>query len=69
MKVESITNFHSYNFQVNKISRPVEVLTDEEIKFFENLFPENVEGIRKYCRYSSQDEMVFETSHIINKKV
>ncbi|MCS7228500.1 MAG: hypothetical protein RMJ81_02225 [Candidatus Kryptonium sp.] len=69
MKVESVTNFNNYNFQVNKISRPVEVLSDEEIKFFENLFPESVEGIRKYCQYNSQSELVFETDHVINKKV
>ena len=38
MKVEGVINFYSLNFQVKEISRPAEVLSREEDKFFEELF-------------------------------
>jgi hypothetical protein len=69
MKIEGINNFLSVNFENLKVVRPVEVLSKEEVEFFEKLFPENVEEIRKYCYYNSQGRQVYETGKIINKKI
>lgn len=70
MKVEGINNFYGLNFQAKKISHPVEVLSREEVKFFEELFPESVEEIRKYYQYDSRGKLVVEVDHqIINKRV
>ncbi len=70
MKVEGVNNFYSLNFQVKEISRPAEVLSREEVKFFEELFPESVEEIKKYYQYDYRGRLVIEVDHqIINKRV
>lgn len=70
MKVEGINNFYNLNFQVKEISHPAEVLSKEEVKFFEELFPESVEEIRKYYQYDSRGRLVIESNHqTINKRV
>ncbi|CUT07792.1 hypothetical protein JGI9_01003, partial [Candidatus Kryptonium thompsonii] len=39
-------------------------------KFFEELFPESVEEIKKYYQYDSRGRLVIEVDHqIINKRV
>ncbi len=69
MKVEGVNNFFSANFESFKLTRSVDVLSKEEIEFFEKLFPENVDEIRKYYWYNSHGEQVCETGKIINKRI
>ncbi len=69
MRVEGVNNFLNGNFENLRTIRPVEVLSKEEVEFFERLFPEDVDEIRKYCYYSSQGKQVYETGKIINKKI
>ncbi|CUS97560.1 hypothetical protein [Candidatus Kryptobacter tengchongensis] len=70
MKVDGVNSyFHHFNFQKLKISRSVEVLSKEEIEFFEKLFPDDVERIREYYRYDLRYSSIFEAGKIINKKV
>ncbi len=67
MRVEGVNSFVNFSFENFKVNRPAEILSREEVEFFEKLFPENVDEIRKY--YDSQGREIFETGQIINKKV
>ncbi len=67
MKVEGINNFVNFNFENFKVNRPVEVLSKEEVEFFEKLFPERADEIKRY--YDSQGQEIFELGKIINKRV
>lgn len=67
MKVESVNTFINFNFENFKVNRPVEVLSREEIEFFEKLFPESADEIKRY--YDSKGREIFQTGQIINKKV
>ncbi len=67
MKVEGVNNFINFNFKNFEVNRPVEVLSREEIEFFEKLFPESVDEVKRY--YDSQGREVFEKGQIINKRV
>jgi len=67
MKVEGVNNFVNFNFENLKFNRPADVLNKEEVKFFEEIFPNDVDEIRRY--YDFQGREVFETGQIINKKV
>ncbi len=70
MKVEGVNNFNGLNFQVKKVSHPAEVLSKEEVRFFEKLFPESVKEIRERYQYDFRGRLVIETNNqIINKKV
>jgi hypothetical protein len=66
MRVEGVNNFFVF-FENLKIERPVDVLTKEEMEYFENVFNEKVEEIRSY--YDSNGCQVFDTGKFINKKV
>ncbi len=67
MKVEGVNNFINFNFENFKVNRPMEVLSREEVEFFEKLFPESVDEIKRY--YDSQGREVYEKGQIINKRV
>jgi hypothetical protein len=66
MRVESVNNFFVF-FENLKVERPVDVLTKEEMEYFENVFNEKVEEIRGY--YDSNGRQIFDTGKFINKKV
>ncbi len=67
MKVEGVNNFINFNFKNFEVNRPMEILSREEIEFFEKLFPESVDEVKRY--YDSQGREVFEKGQIINKRV
>jgi hypothetical protein len=46
MRVEGVNNFFVF-FENLKVERPVDVLTKEEMEYFENAFNEKVEEIRR----------------------
>jgi len=66
MRVEGVNNFFVF-FENLKVERPVDVLTKEEMEYFENAFNEKVEEIRGY--YDSNGRKIFDTGKFINKKV
>jgi hypothetical protein len=66
MRVEGVNNFFVF-FENLKVERPVDVLTKEEMEYFENVFNEKVEEIRGY--YDSNGRQIFDTGKFINKKV
>jgi hypothetical protein len=66
MRVEGVNNFFVF-FENLKVERPVDVLTKEEMEYFENAFNEKVEEIRSY--YDSNGCQVFDIGKFINKKV
>jgi hypothetical protein len=66
MRVEGVNNFFVF-FENLKVERPVDVLTKEEMEYFESVFNEKVEEIRSY--YDSNGRQIFDTGKFINKKV
>jgi hypothetical protein len=66
MRVEGVNNFFVF-FENLKVERPVDVLTKEEMEYFENVFNEKVEEIRSY--YDSNGRQIFDIGKFINKKV